>query len=126
MGAYGANPNLLALAREDADAHTAEEGAGQYASNLAARRTEAFGGADAINSMNLSKALTLAGLASNNANVASSNLANFKPAPSIWQKLALAGVSGASQAAAAWMTGGASAASGAGAGGFGAGLRAGY
>jgi hypothetical protein len=103
MGAYGANPTLLALNRENADAHTVEQGAGDYASNLAARRAEAYGGADATIGLNVNRALQLAGMSNQTAQNASTNYANYRPAPSMWGSLGLAALGGASAIGSAYL-----------------------
>lgn len=102
MGAAGADPTLLALNRERNDAETAQEGGANYATQLADRRTEAYGGSDALINLQASRALNLAGLATSHEGTASTNYANFKPAPSIWAQLALAGVGAAGAVGAAY------------------------
>lgn len=102
MGAYGADPNLIALNRERADRAAADEGAGAYAGQLAARRAEAFGGAEGLMNFQTGRALNLAGIGSSTAANAQNARVNFKAAPSLWSQLALAAVSGGSQIASAY------------------------
>ncbi|MGI8656490.1 MAG: hypothetical protein ACR2LC_14885 [Pyrinomonadaceae bacterium] len=102
MGAYGQDANLLTLNRERNNTAIAEQGAGQYASNLASRRAEAFGGAEGLMSLNLQRSLGLTGMANNNANASQQAYMNFKPAPSLWANLLMAGVQGATGIASAY------------------------
>lgn len=102
FGAQNTNPGLGALLRQQSEDQRQQEAAGQLENAYRLKDAEMRGSVLPLLGLQQNRTMGLASLASGNSNQATNTYANFRPAPSIWQQLLLAGVSGASQVASAY------------------------
>lgn len=109
LGARGANPNYVALLREQKDAERQQEAAGALGQAWSRHHADVTGSALPIASFDQSRNLSLAGLASSNAAGSRNSYSQFltRPRrPSFWSQLAMQGLGVGAQVGLGALTGG--------------------
>jgi len=99
MGQMGDNSGLAALLASQQQAHREQDAAGQLENAFAAKDAEMRGSVMPLLNFQQGRSMGLASLASGNANNSTAAWANFRPAPSFWQKLLLQSAQNGAQAA---------------------------
>jgi hypothetical protein len=101
MGAQNTNPLLGQLLRSQSDDQRQQDASGQLENAYRITDAQKRGSIMPLLGLQQNRTMGLAGMSSGNSQASTSAWSNFRPQPSFWQNLLLAGVSGASQIASA-------------------------
>lgn len=110
MGAQGSNPNLTALLKEQSQNQRQQNAAGGLENAFRLTDAQQRGNIMPLLGLQQNRTMGLAGMTSNQSQNSTNAYTNFRPAPSFWSNLLMAGVGAAGQVGAAYATGGMSAA----------------
>jgi hypothetical protein len=97
LGEQGSNPMLGQLLRSQQEDERQQAAAGGLENAYRMKDAEMRGSIMPLLGLQQNRTMGLAGMTSGNAANATGQWASFRPAPSFWQQLLMAGVSGASQ-----------------------------
>jgi hypothetical protein len=106
MGAQNTNPGLGALLRQQSDDQRQQEAAGGLEAAYRMKDAEMRGSIMPLLGLQQQRTMGLAGLTSNQSQNSTNQWTNFRPAPSIWSNLLMAGIQGAAGVGAGMATGG--------------------
>jgi hypothetical protein len=103
MGASNSNPMLGQLLRSQSEDVRQQQAAGGLENAYRLTDAQMRGNIMPLLGLQQNRSMGLAGMASGNSQNSTQAWANFRPAPSFWQNLLMAGVSGGAQVGAAFM-----------------------
>lgn len=98
LGAQGQNAGLGQLLREQSTNQRQQDASGQLENAYRFKDAEMRGSIMPLLGLQQNRTMGLAGMANSTANNSTGTWANFRPAPSFWQNLLMAGIQGAGNA----------------------------
>ena len=97
MGAQNTNPGLTALLRNQSDDQRQQDASGGFENAVRMKDAQVRGDILPYLQYGQNRTMGLAGMTSNASQASNNAWSSFRPAPSLWQNLLMAGIAGGSQ-----------------------------